>query len=150
MRTHGSISRRGQALVMVTLALFAMSGLIGLAVDLGWSYFSRKTAQSAADASALAAVNQAMDAISSGTASLSCGTGGLGCLASATGCGGGTTGNLQSACQYAQQNGFTAGGLPSSLQIVARAYAEPLALRVGYAYQSAHDWHLRVPPMAAG
>ena len=25
---------------------------------------------------------------------------------------------------------------------------EPLALRIGYAYQAAHDWHLRVPPMA--
>jgi hypothetical protein len=25
-----------------------------------------------------------------------------------------------------------------------------LALRIGYAYQAAHDWHLRVPLMAAG
>jgi hypothetical protein len=25
-----------------------------------------------------------------------------------------------------------------------------LALRIGYAYQSAHDWHRQVPPMAAG
>ena len=46
-------------------------------------------------------------------------------------------------------DGFTASGLPTSLQIVCRAYAEPLALRIGYAYQAAHDWHLRVPPMAA-
>ena len=45
--------------------------------------------------------------------------------------------------------GFSAGGLPTSLQIVCRAYAEPLALRIGYAYQAAHDWHLRVPPIAA-
>jgi len=53
-------------------------------------------------------------------------------------------------CGVAVPNGFTQSGLPSSLQIVCRAYEEPLALRIGYAYQSAHDWHLRVPPMAAG
>jgi aspartyl-tRNA(Asn)/glutamyl-tRNA(Gln) amidotransferase subunit A len=45
-------------------------------------------------------------------------------------------------------NGFRSPSLPTSLQIVCRSYAEPLALRIGHAYQSAHDWHLRVPPMA--
>ena len=29
----------GQAIVMVTLSLFAMCGMMGLAVDLGWSFF---------------------------------------------------------------------------------------------------------------
>jgi aspartyl-tRNA(Asn)/glutamyl-tRNA(Gln) amidotransferase subunit A len=57
--------------------------------------------------------------------------------------------NFLGLCAAAVPNGFTAGGLPTSLQIVCRAYAEPLALRIGYAYQAAHDWHLRVPPMAA-
>jgi aspartyl-tRNA(Asn)/glutamyl-tRNA(Gln) amidotransferase subunit A len=38
-------------------------------------------------------------------------------------------------------SGFAAGGLPTSLQIVCRAYAEPLASRIGPAYQAAHDWH---------
>jgi Flp pilus assembly protein TadG len=52
----GEHKRRGQVLVMVTLALFAMMGMLGLAVDLGWSYFTKKTAQAAADAAALAAV----------------------------------------------------------------------------------------------
>jgi len=51
---------RGQAIVMVTLALFAMCGLMGLAVDLGWSYFAKKSALSAADAAALAAAEQAL------------------------------------------------------------------------------------------
>jgi aspartyl-tRNA(Asn)/glutamyl-tRNA(Gln) amidotransferase subunit A len=55
--------------------------------------------------------------------------------------------NFLDLCAVAVPNGFTAGGLPISLQIVCRAYAEPLALRIGYAYQTAHDWHLRVPPM---
>jgi aspartyl-tRNA(Asn)/glutamyl-tRNA(Gln) amidotransferase subunit A len=57
--------------------------------------------------------------------------------------------NFLDLCALAVPNGFTAHGLPTSLQIICRAYAEPLALRIGYAYQSAHDWHLRVPPMAA-
>jgi aspartyl-tRNA(Asn)/glutamyl-tRNA(Gln) amidotransferase subunit A len=56
--------------------------------------------------------------------------------------------NFYDLCAAAVPNGFTASGLPSSLQIVCRGYREPLALRIGYAYQSAHDWHLRVPPMA--
>ncbi|MBN9559528.1 MAG: amidase [Alphaproteobacteria bacterium] len=55
--------------------------------------------------------------------------------------------NFLDLCAVAVPNGFTADGLPISLQIVCRAYAEPLALRIGYAYQTAHDWHLRVPPM---
>ncbi len=56
--------------------------------------------------------------------------------------------NFYDLCAAAVPNGFTAGGLPCSLQIVCRAYEEPLALRIGYAYQAAHDWHLRAPPMA--
>jgi len=58
--------------------------------------------------------------------------------------------NFYDLCAAAVPNGFTAGGLPSSLQIVCRAFEESLALRIGYAYQSAHDWHMRVPPMAEG
>ena len=56
--------------------------------------------------------------------------------------------NFLDLCAASVPNGFSAGGLPSSLQIVCRAYREPLALRIGYAYQAAHDWHMRVPPMA--
>ena len=58
--------------------------------------------------------------------------------------------NFYDLCAAAVPNGFTAGGLPSSLQIVCRGYQEALALRIGYAYQSAHDWHMRVPAMAEG
>ena len=56
--------------------------------------------------------------------------------------------NYLDMCAAVVPNGFTTGGLPTSLQIVCRAYEEPLALRIGYAYQSAHDWHMQVPPMA--
>ncbi|HET6605049.1 MAG TPA: amidase [Rhodopila sp.] len=55
--------------------------------------------------------------------------------------------NFLDLCAAAVPNGFTAGGLPTSLQIIGRAYAESLVLQIGYAYQTAHDWHLQAPPM---
>ena len=58
--------------------------------------------------------------------------------------------NFLDLCGAAVPNGFTAGGLPLSLQIVCRAYEEPMALRIGHAYQAAHDWHMRVPDMVGG
>ena len=57
--------------------------------------------------------------------------------------------NFYDLCAAAVPNGFTAGGLPLSLQIVCRGYDEALALRIGWAYQAAHDWHMRVPALAA-
>ena len=45
--------------------------------------------------------------------------------------------------------GFTAAGLPLSLQVAARPFEEATALRVGDAFQTATDWHLRVPALAA-
>jgi aspartyl-tRNA(Asn)/glutamyl-tRNA(Gln) amidotransferase subunit A len=57
--------------------------------------------------------------------------------------------NLLDLCGLAVPNGFTAGGLPTSLQVVCRGWDEAAALRIGWAYQGATDWHERVPPMAA-
>jgi len=42
--------------------------------------------------------------------------------------------------------GFTGGGLPVSLQLVGRPFAEADILAVGHAYQQATDWHRRLPP----
>ncbi|MDB5945241.1 MAG: Amidase [Ramlibacter sp.] len=53
--------------------------------------------------------------------------------------------NLLDLCALALPNGFTAEGLPTSLQIVCRGYEEALALRIGQACQQATDWHERVP-----
>lgn len=36
--------KRGQILVLMTFALFVMCGMLGLAVDVGWSYFVKKSA----------------------------------------------------------------------------------------------------------
>ncbi len=56
-------------------------------------------------------------------------------------------GNLLDLCALALPSGFTAGGLPLSLQITCRGYDEVMALRVGQAYQRATEWHLREPPL---
>jgi aspartyl-tRNA(Asn)/glutamyl-tRNA(Gln) amidotransferase subunit A len=54
--------------------------------------------------------------------------------------------NMLEMCALALPNGFTAEGLPTSLQIACRGYEEALALRIGHAYQQATDWHERLPP----
>jgi aspartyl-tRNA(Asn)/glutamyl-tRNA(Gln) amidotransferase subunit A len=54
-------------------------------------------------------------------------------------------GNLLDLCALALPNGFTGVGLPLSLQVTCRSYEEAMALRIGQAYQSATEWHLRLP-----
>lgn len=55
--------------------------------------------------------------------------------------------NLLELCGISLPNGFTAEGLPTSLQIVCRSYDEATALRIGWAYQEATDWHAQSPPL---
>jgi aspartyl-tRNA(Asn)/glutamyl-tRNA(Gln) amidotransferase subunit A len=54
--------------------------------------------------------------------------------------------NFLDLCALALPNGFTATGLPISLQIACRGYDEATALRIGWAYQRETDWHERRPP----
>ena len=58
--------------------------------------------------------------------------------------------NALELCALALPDGFTAAGLPLSLQIVCRGYDEETALRIGWAYQRATDWHERRPPGVVG
>lgn len=48
--------QRGQVLLMMTFALFAMFGIMALVVDVGWANYRKQAAQAAADAAALAGV----------------------------------------------------------------------------------------------
>jgi Flp pilus assembly protein TadG len=98
------VSRRsGQAGILMVLSLTLLFGVLGLAIDVGWGYYKRQTAQTAADAAALAAASWAADH------GLTCGTGGVTC-ASATTCSypnvNPPTSNLQVGCSYAAANGF--------------------------------------------
>jgi aspartyl-tRNA(Asn)/glutamyl-tRNA(Gln) amidotransferase subunit A len=45
--------------------------------------------------------------------------------------------------------GFTADGLPLSLQIIGRAFGESTVLRAAHAYEQATAWHDRRPPLDA-
>jgi len=58
-------------------------------------------------------------------------------------------GNYLGLCAAAVPNGFTAGGLPTSLQILCGPGQEATALRIAYAYEQATEWHTRRPPAAA-
>ena len=100
--------RGGQAIVLVTLALIAMCGLMGLAVDLGWSFYVHKTARAAADSAALGAAKQALANLS-GAGPWQCTTPGITCHFGLIDCSA-ATGNLLVGCQYAEQNGFSVGG----------------------------------------
>src|SRR5512147_783596 len=104
MRIHvrAHAARGGQVIIMVTLALLVLCGMLGLVVDLGWSYFVEKSAQTAADAAAIAAV-QAAYASASSLASYNCG-GGVECSADPIPCNPSLPGNLSNACLYARLN----------------------------------------------
>jgi aspartyl-tRNA(Asn)/glutamyl-tRNA(Gln) amidotransferase subunit A len=55
-------------------------------------------------------------------------------------------GNYLGLCGLAVPNGFTPGGLPTSLQILCHPGDEATALRIGWAYEQATEWHARRPP----
>jgi len=54
--------------------------------------------------------------------------------------------NLSGLPAVAVPCGFSSSGLPVSMQIVGRPFAEATVLGVAHAYQQATDWHERVPP----
>jgi aspartyl-tRNA(Asn)/glutamyl-tRNA(Gln) amidotransferase subunit A len=41
--------------------------------------------------------------------------------------------------------GFLESGLPVGMQLVGRPFAEDVILRLGHAFQTATEWHLRAP-----
>jgi aspartyl-tRNA(Asn)/glutamyl-tRNA(Gln) amidotransferase subunit A len=55
-------------------------------------------------------------------------------------------GNYLGLCGLAVPSGFTAEGMPLSLQILCHAGNEATALRIGWAYEQATSWKSRRPP----
>jgi hypothetical protein len=122
----------GQAIVMVSLALFSMAGMMGLAVDLGWSFFSQKAAQAAADDAALSAVQRAYTIIVAQEHYVSffsfCGaTGDVTCAPNPVSCDptNHALGNLQSGCLYARNDGFVPGGHGGRQNVLIEANIPP-------------------------
>lgn len=114
MRSLPYRKRSGQAALMVTLCLPVSMGMLGLVVDVGWSYWRTEACRTAAEAAAMAAALQAKDNYS-GT-SFSCGTQ-VACTSTSTtyvtcpsSPSSPASDNLQTGCLYAKQNGFTYGG----------------------------------------
>ncbi len=105
MTTNRLNSERGQALLLFALVFPVILSILALVIDVGWSYYTGKKAQTAADAAALAAVAQAATQLGADGSAV---CGGVACQA-ASACP--STGNLQTACLYASANGFSSGGV---------------------------------------
>ncbi|MFP6746837.1 MAG: amidase [Alphaproteobacteria bacterium] len=56
--------------------------------------------------------------------------------------------NCLDLCALSVPNGVSPDGLPTSLQIACKGYDEAMALRIGWAYEQATDWHARHPELA--
>ncbi len=103
---HQRAQQRGQAAIMITLGLSLLMGLLGLVVDLGWGYYRKQVAQTAADSAVMAA------ALAAGTGTVACGSGGVVCSTSGVTCSSATSGtNFMSGCQYGAQNGVASSNI---------------------------------------
>jgi len=112
--------RSGQMLILLTLSLFFLFSLMGLSVDLGYSYFVKVYAQSAADSAATAA------AIFANNNGYVCGTGIVcnttyNCASPPTSP---PTTPLEAGCLYASSNGFANTG-NQSVSLIANNTTTP-------------------------
>jgi len=109
--------RRGQTTLFATLSLVPVLGMMGLVVDAGYGHMLRESAQTAAQAAAIAGAMAAK-----GASNYTCGSG-VTCQ-SATACPSSLTtptNPIQAACLYAKQNGFTNGGLSGDQTVTVAA-----------------------------
>lgn len=110
-RTFASGNRSGQAGLFIVLNLTMVFGCLGLAVDVGWAYYTRQSAQTAADAAAMAAA-----AYASYAGAPACGSGGVICGATTNCAYPNVTppvNDYQVGCLYAAANGFVNSGSQS-------------------------------------
>jgi hypothetical protein len=104
-------SKRGQTAVLFTLMMLPLFGVLGLVIDVGWAYYRREAAQTAADAAAGAAAEAAYTAAGGGAPS--CSTSGVACYTDEYTCPAlifNATNNVLAGCMYAKDNGFVSTG----------------------------------------
>ena len=110
---------------MITLSVLAITGMIGLSVDLGWSFFVKRQAQAASDGAAQAAILVAasLNPLAFKAAGF-CSANPSYCAAAPTDCASISPGsNLDSGCQYALRNGFSTGGQGGRQNVTIQAQA---------------------------
>ena len=56
-------------------------------------------------------------------------------------------GNCLDLCALSLPNGFSSNGLPTALQIMCRGLDEGMALRIGWAFEQATNWHRQIPKL---
>jgi hypothetical protein len=110
----------GQAAITMTLSLVVLMGTLGFVTDLGWGYYKQQSAQSAAEAAALAG---AAYATANGS---TCGTSGVNCTTTPTDCSSVSgTSAFETACEYAAANGFTSGSNGAHVTLTAGGSGSP-------------------------
>lgn len=107
---HLRVNQRGQVLLLVMITMVPICLVLGLVADVGMAYYTKTSARAAAQTAALAAVQRVIDGISANGWTYTCSSPGQGpdCESSLTKCPAiNASSNLQSACAYASQNGFS-------------------------------------------
>src|SRR6266545_873769 len=97
---------KGQVVLLCTISLIPLLALLGLVVDIGWMRYLKTSAQTAADAAAMAAALKFHSTM--GGSVFTCGVDGVVCQAPTSCDPMPSAPYLRSACLYAQQNGFAA------------------------------------------
>src|SRR6266545_1940278 len=117
---------RGQAILLLTIALIPMIGLLGMVVDLGYMRFVQRSAQTAADAAARSAVARFNSTI--GGAVFTCSDFDWICHAEPYTCPAGLTtaaNPIDTACLYAKQNGFYTNNPNQNVTLVSGVTGQP-------------------------
>jgi len=144
-------AQRGQALVLATLSLFMLFGIMGLAVDLGWSYYRKQVAQTAADSAALAAAVVAEN--SAGTNTIACTNSYNVVCQTTTACPtitGSPANNIQNGCLYAKANGFTNAGSQTVSMASSAVGTAPNATQFSILYSVTAYVHESNPQLFSG
>jgi hypothetical protein len=125
--TRKGSSQSGQTAIFFTLTLIPVFGLLGLVVDVGWSYWRREACRSAAQSAAIAAAMAA-----NAKSSLTC-TSQVPCQSTYSACPSSLTtpsDPIQAGCLYAQANGFTNGASSGRVSVKAAAYTGTTSIPV--------------------
>ena len=102
--------RSGQMVIFMTLTLFFLFSVMGLAIDLGYSYYTKVNAQGAADAAATAAARYATVNGFACTTGITCNSTYTCPSTQGTVTAGTVTSAFQAGCAYAATNGFLNAG----------------------------------------